>query len=230
MPAKPVSILLLVATADEACRLAKPLRLSKQSDRQWQNQHITMIQIGVGSACYSIARHALQQYEAQHIILAGFSGGLDPSLATGDIIDAHSLLTSSKQWMLINSKAAEDQRIAGVDQAIVTPEAKQQLFETTTARAVDMESHHVARLARNNTGKLFSIIRVILDSANDSLPLATLSLLTPTGSLRLTVLLWKIITRPALIPQLLKLSKQADLAAQALAKALTQRFAQARPD
>lgn len=89
-----------------------------------------------------------RRIEVDGIISAGFCGALDPSLRVGDIVrEVHSLA-----------------RVA------VTAAEKRELRASTGARAVDMESAALARVARS-WNVPFHVIRAVSDTAQEDMPL-----------------------------------------------------------
>ena len=70
--------------------------------------------------------------------------------------------------------------IAGVDRPLVRPDEKLALFAQTRAKAADMESHAVARVAAA-AGVPFVVIRAISDPSNRALPRAAVVGITQEG-------------------------------------------------
>ena len=129
------------------------------------------------------------------VISFGLAGGLDPSLAPGDLMLARAVAWSGRSLSadaaLTDALAAalkgnglrvSDGVFAGVDEAVLTPDAKDSLSRETGASAVDMESHVAARYAAA-CGKPFAALRAICDPADRALPALAARALTPNGGI-----------------------------------------------
>ena len=106
------------------------------------------------------------------VLLAGLAGGLDPSLAVGDLI-----LDADGEFGL---RRGAIHTAAGI---VSTPDAKARLFARTGAAAVDMEGLAARRFA-NNLNLPFLHLRAISDAATDSLDPALLGWVDPFGKPR----------------------------------------------
>jgi hopanoid-associated phosphorylase len=112
----------------------------------------------------------------------GMAGGLDPGLDPGAVVvpDAviapgGELIETDKAWRqslraaLGPSMEVSAQPLAGSDTLVSSVAAKKRLYRDTDAVAVDMESHAVARAARDG-GVPFLALRVIADPAGRAVP------------------------------------------------------------
>ncbi|HEY4973461.1 MAG TPA: hypothetical protein VII41_07625, partial [Steroidobacteraceae bacterium] len=115
-------------------------------------------------------------------------------------------------------RAALQGHVQVVAGALLTSEAavaaaalKASLFRDTAAVAVDMESAAVAEVAAEH-GLPFIALRVILDTARDSLPESVLASLSPAGRPSL----WPLLFAPTDWGRLLRLAAQYRLARRAL--------------
>jgi len=110
----------------------------------------------------------------QLLICAGFAGGLDPKLRTGDLVLAENL-SSPEVVERVRAAVAADATpcIYGSMISRVLPvessDDKAALFRETGALAVDMESESVAK-ACWEAGVPLLVVRTISDPAGDSLP------------------------------------------------------------
>jgi adenosylhomocysteine nucleosidase len=149
---------------------------------------ITLIRIsGVGQ---DRARHAAKDLiasGADALMSWGTAGALDSSVGCGSILLATEVISydaaSRSQTHLSTSllwrkriRAALGQDALAVERPLLTcstlvatPPEKEKLFRRTGAAAVDMESAAVAEVAAEH-GLPFVAIRVIIDTARDSLP------------------------------------------------------------
>lgn len=83
------------------------------------------------------------------LIFSGFAGALDPALRVGDVVRGREIVT--------------------VDEVVASAKEKAELFARTGMRAVDMESEHLAAVARELEIP-FCVARVISDDAHHDLP------------------------------------------------------------
>jgi adenosylhomocysteine nucleosidase len=158
------------------------------------------------------------------LISFGVAGGLAPHLRPGDwivassIIDAQRKCPTDQVWskkLLEIIPGAGYAPIAGVDAAITAPGAKRRMHEETGAAVVDMESHHVARLAPAH-GLSFAAVRVVIDPAHRAVPEAALAGMLPSGGTSVTAVIRKLIARPSQLSALLRIAIDAYAARSAL--------------
>jgi hopanoid-associated phosphorylase len=147
----------------------------------------------------------------------GVAGGLAPHLRPGDwivassIIDAQHVRPTDQVWskkMLEMIPGASHAPIVGVDAAITDPKAKRKIHVKTGAAAVDMESHHVARLASTH-GLSFAAVRVVIDPAHRVVPAAALAGMRACGGTSVTAVLRELIARPSQLLGLLRIATDA---------------------
>ena len=155
---------------------------------------------------------------ATSLLSFGLAGGLDPSLGSGTLVVAESIIdppadrfSTDEAWRLA---VAEDLTKAGIDfvsgagigadEAIPNPEAKKKLFEDTQALFVDMESHAVMQVAREH-GVPCLVIRAIADSALDILPNVAMTIIDSDGEVRYGALAQKLLSQPSDIFKLISL-------------------------
>ena len=142
------------------------------------------------------------------VVSFGIAGGLDPTLAPGDILVGTAVSHGASRHCARNplSDALSDTLrtrhgrvgtadFAGSDRAVIRIEDKAALRAETGAGAVDMESHVVAAWAAKH-GLLFSILRVVSDPAHRALPALATEALTPDGRVDLRRVLMGLARRP----------------------------------
>ena len=170
---------------------------------------------------------------AQALLSFGLAGGLDPTVPTGTLILADTVVQPTGERIATDSgwrdrvgdaaaAAGLDpliRPIAGSDQLIDDAAAKQALGRRTIAAAVDMESHILADAVRTASLPLL-IVRTVADTATQTLPLAALDSIGPGGRTRLARVGIQVLARPGDIPALLRLGREA-----ATALATLRRFA-----
>lgn len=155
-----------------------------------------------------------------HVVLScGFAGGLNPQLKIGDIVFDEDFAVGLSDVLLelggISGRFHCAKRVA------VTTQEKKQLWESTGADAVEMESSVIRTICRE-----FKIpsatIRVISDAAQEDLPLDFNVLMTSDDRINYAKLTWTVLTSPAKIPKLIEFQRQTIVAARKLAGVLEQ--------
>ena len=95
--------------------------------------------------------------------------------------------------------------LLGSTAIIPAPEEKQRLKQSLGTIAVDMESLGVARAAQE-FNRPFLIVRAISDTADQSLPTASLQAIDKDGNVRVSKVLSDLAKHPTDLPKLLKLA------------------------
>jgi len=132
---------------------------------------------------------------ASAIIVAGFTGGLDPALSVGDVV--------LDPWpaSLTTRLACVPGRIHTTQTIIIDRAEKARLFACTGARVVDME-HDVVRAALKQSVPLYGV-RAVIDTANESLPPSLERMVDPRGRSRALATVMQVVYRPATLHSLL---------------------------
>ncbi|MFD1612511.1 phosphorylase [Sphingomonas tabacisoli] len=147
------------------------------------------------------------------ILSSGVAGALDSSLKPGDVvIGGDPGVVAKLQAALPEAKVG---KVIGIDRIASTVAEKQALFRETGALAVDMESHVAERVARKH-GVPFGILRVISDSADETLPPAALVGMRPDGGVAIGKVLVSLLGQPSQLPTLIRTARHADVAFRAL--------------
>ena len=172
---------------------------------------VQVLVTGMGAvAASSCLTSALETARPELIIAAGFAGGLNPELTTGQIIlddadcPAHDLDFSQVQSLFRGSIYSESK-------VLITPEDKAQVREETRADAVDMESASIRLLAKQHGITMVSL-RVISDAFDESLPINFNQFMTENGGMRFGSLMLHIARHPGIIPELLQFQRKAQFA------------------
>ncbi len=196
------------------------------------------IRVGVSGANAARAEEIARQFcdaGAAAIVSVGVSGGLDPSLAPGDLIIGDRVLCGvGKSYQsdpcLLDAIADEPAStkakvgaLFGADDIIESIEKKASLFHDHGALGVDMESHGAARAAAN-AGIPFLAIRAIADPADRALPPAALGAIAPDGSTRMLATLGAAMRDPKQFPALMKLGADSSAALKTLRRDLVPLF------
>jgi adenosylhomocysteine nucleosidase len=182
---------------------------------------------GLGrEAARSAAEDAIRQ-GARTLMSFGIAGGLDPKLRAGTVVVAAEVRDRTKAFLsdaLWAAKVCEELRLdsnrttlAHADHVLTTPAEKAALFAVTGAAAADMESFGVAEAAAAH-GLPFLALRVIADGAYDSVPRIALAATTADGHVRVMETVFRALTSPGQIPELIRLGKRTAVAKSALAR------------
>lgn len=170
---------------------------------------------------------------ASHLISFGTAAGIDPAIPSGTVILASSIYMDvqspiqstipsaispkAQQWLETDQvfsqslallfRDALQKPMAGVDNPISSVAQKQSLWDTYGVAAADMESHHIANIAAQHQLP-FTLLRVVLDDANTTLPPAAMRATKPDGTIAYTRLITSLLMHPLQIPAMIHLGKQ----------------------
>ena len=173
---------------------------------------------GIGRENAERKLHAkLKEDPYQLVLSCGFAGGLNPYFKTGTVVfsaDEDAGLTDA-----LLMAGACPVRFHCSTRVAITVEEKANLFESTGADAVEMESSIIRAICRAH-GIPSATIRVISDAADENLPLDFNALLTSEQQLNYPKLVLTLLSSPSKIPALLRLQRQTQLAARRLAEVL----------
>ena len=175
---------------------------------------------GGGSAGAEAAVRAMLLAGADGLISLGLAGGLNPTLAAGDVVVPSAVITGGVRHAVDLDLAArlggaDGRAILGTDTVVATGADKQRLWRTTGAVAADLESGAVA-LTAAAAGVPFAALRVICDPADRDLPPAALVALGQNGAIGLGRVLMSVLRYPAQLPSLLRLAGDARTARRSL--------------
>ncbi len=130
------------------------------------------------------ARTALAKNRFRAVISTGFAGALDPSLAVGNILVAHTVLCGDREYCgsvpLVCPPDVRWGSLLTVDEVVQSSPAKRELAKRG-AQAVDMEAASVAAVAAEHELP-FYCVRAISDLAEQDLPVDFSRALRPDGT------------------------------------------------
>jgi nucleoside phosphorylase len=184
-------ILVCFAVKEEA----KFLQGALKSD-PWQ---IVITGMGKKNAAESV-RKAIADIKPRLVITSGFAGGLNPNLKWGSVVfdeDAEAGLTPQ-----LLKRHAIAVRFHCADHVAVTAAEKQELWKSTGADAIEMESSAIREICREHNIPS-ATIRVISDAAATDLPLDFNALMTRDYKMNYPKLAWTLMRQPAKIRQLM---------------------------
>ena len=183
---------------------------------------------GVGLAAARINSQTLVNQNHDLLISAGLAGGLAPDLPCGCLVIGQSVLSAENvpipcdpeivnilkirmATILDDTIPIRQGMIVSTPNIIADPEEKSRLHGETAAVAVDMESQAVGEIARK-TGTPLAILRVIVDTANQTIPASAQAALNTTPSVKTSIrimpLLGRLIRNPGEITELIQLAVQ----------------------
>jgi hypothetical protein len=210
----PGRLLIYTAMQNEAHAITSKLRLRFESKllatgSLSPNLSISLHVIGIGAKHLPLIP---SDRPIMAILLAGLSGGLDPTLRCGDIIlDELSDIQPTELPFRLG-------RIHTAQNLISTPAEKEKLFRETGAVAVDMESAIVQRFAKQHSIPFINL-RSISDISDETLPASVINLVDEFGRPRLGEIFATLIQQPRLLTSLLRLGTNSLIALRMLAMA-----------
>ena len=166
---------------------------------------------------------------AKAILSFGTAAGISPILEAGIIVIAKTVrsnmqvFSADEKWtnnLILKLTDAVCGETLGVDKPIFSKGEKASLWQTTHAIAVDMESHHVARIAAK-FGLPFAVLRVVIDSANIALPYAAQVSTNLDGTINYAKLIRSLLSKPKQLGAMLKLGSDHAKAKKSLSRSVS---------
>jgi hypothetical protein len=148
------------------------------------------------------------------IILAGFAGGINPSLNVGDLVLDYALdlpLASGNPHGLKVKRG----NIIGRAALVATALEKAEIFTQTQPDAVDMESDVVREFATQHGYRIIGL-RAITDRADEDIDPRVIRLVGSFGTPRIGAITLAVLRQPTLMRRLMKLNRGARLAGKSL--------------
>jgi adenosylhomocysteine nucleosidase len=179
---------------------------------------VKVILVGMGNRNAERAiRAALTEERARLVLTCGFAGGLRSDLAMGTVVFSADPETGLEPALLV--AGAKPARFHCAERVVATAEEKRALRDSTGADAAEMESQTIRAVCREQKIPC-ATVRVILDTAQEDLPLDFNQLMTPRQKISYRKLALALARSPGKVGALLRLQKQAQAAAGKLAAVL----------
>jgi adenosylhomocysteine nucleosidase len=180
--------------------------------------NVQVILVGMGKRNAERAiRAALAKERPTLVLTCGFAGGLRPELTMGTVVFAADPETGLEPALL--AAGAKPARFHCAERVVATAKEKQTLWEATGADAVEMESQVICAVSREQNIPS-ATVRVILDTANEDLPLDFNQVMTANQKLSYGKLALALAKSPGKVGALIKLQQQSKAAAEKLGQAL----------
>lgn len=184
--------------------------------RGWAQVGTLLTGMGARNAKGSL-RAALEWEPPQLVLSCGFAGGLRPGLSSGTVVfDVEGEPTLAKAFVAAGAQAG---RFHCAGRVASTAAEKQALWESTHADAVEMESQIICQVCREQKIPC-AAVRVILDTAEEDLPLDFNLLMTAEQKMDYGKLAKTLLKSPGKVGALMKLQKESKAAAERLARVL----------
>ena len=162
-------------------------------------------------------RSELAEAQYQLVLTCGFAGGLNPEFRTGAVLFSEDVGLGLAE--ALTQAGAVPARFHCARRVAVTAEEKRTLRETTGADAVEMESSVIRTICRDQ-GVPSATIRVILDTADEDLPLDFNALMTPHDKINYPKLIATLLVKPHKVFPLWRFQSNSSLARNELDRVL----------
>jgi len=159
---------------------------------------------------------ALKILRPMLVVSCGFAGGLNPQLAAGTVVFETEDAAMEAELLAFGGFAV---RFHCAERVATTAAEKRALRESTGADVVEMESQIIGSIC-SQAGIPFATVRVILDAADEDLPLDFNRLMTRKQEMSYLKLGGALLKAPGKIGALKQLQKRSEAAADKLAQVL----------
>jgi nucleoside phosphorylase len=221
------SVAILTAVQLEAKGVAAALRMGRPKPNQPMKGIVEGLEISLHLIAIGAVGLAEINFDSkpEWVIMAGLAGALDPSLKVGDVVIGEGPIT-------LDSSGLRHGTIHTSKHLISTAQEKAELFASTKAAAVDMETAIVQQWAQRQ-GIQFVSIRAISDSAAQEVNPEVLALVDLWGKPRAGAVGALLLRKRSAARDLFRLARDSKLASERLGSAvrdLVQHLAHLTPD
>jgi adenosylhomocysteine nucleosidase len=195
-------------------------------------------QVGIGhDRAADLTRQFIAHFSPQALVSWGFAGGLNPHLTSGTIVIATALVSPEgpQVWAEAHRELGEQfqaaaaaarlpfhrGRLVTVADVAADPIVKAALWRRCGADAVDMETAGIAQAA-SESNLPWVAVRVVVDSAAESVPVDCLRTVDGAGQISMTALMYAVCRSPSLLRHLWGLAVSAAVARRRLSHLLAQ--------
>lgn len=199
------------------CNLAKPdWPVDFAVVGELNGRQVALVANGPGTKLAGIALDVVSGRESMDALIStGYCGALDPALEPCDIFAATEVIGAGRAALPASGRAFKTGRLISVDRVISTAAEKSELSQSG-ADAVEMEAAAVAQRA-SRYGVPFYAVRVVTDTASESLPLDFNQMRAPDGRFsRVKIVAAALRRSSTVIPELIKLNHRTKRASRAL--------------
>jgi nucleoside phosphorylase len=216
MPMNPTHIIFCAAVPLEVKSLCQSLSIpiptaeDPISHGKYKSLNITVLVSGVGIDRMMKRLQQVQPMTCSCWVSYGFAGALSPKCTLGEVYSGKTvqyLHHEEHHAINLNGLEFEEKNTLLCNGVLVsTPKEKSELHQQSKAELVDMESYAVAVMAHQRHEPFFWI-RGISDGYDEPLPVDLLHCLDQNGFPSVWQSAIKIVKKPTLLPQALKLGK-----------------------
>jgi nucleoside phosphorylase len=210
-------VLVCFAVKEEGC-------FFREASRSLRAVKTVLTRIGQQNA-EAVIKEALVRDRPRLVLSCGFAGGLRPELETGTVLFAAE--PGSELQTALAEAGAKPGRFYCSNRIITAAAEKQALWKSTGADAVEMESQFICAACKKENVPSVTV-RVILDTANEDLPLDFNRLMNARQQMSYGKLAMALMKSPGKIPALLRLQTQTRAAAQILSDVLVNTLGEKR--
>jgi adenosylhomocysteine nucleosidase len=220
-------IVFAVATAAEKRACSAAIEAASAHNAK----HSYFLQTGSGPLRLETLAPRITRLGAAGLISIGTAGGLSRSIAPGTLLVPKRVifgdgrvLSADPDWQAQVYRALEPHMplhsgdLLTVSELVRRPEQKRALRVETKAVGVDMESGHLAQLARQ-IGIRFLTLRAVMDAVDDEIPGAAVAAVNDQGDTVIGGLLKYLLGHPGDLPGLIRTARRFRVAAASLGEA-----------
>jgi nucleoside phosphorylase len=217
--------LITAAVEQEVRPLVGALSLRREAEA-WTGDRIVLALTGMGSRHGGEATARLiERHRPGRVLSIGVAGALRPTLAVAEVIVPAEVIDAATGQVYSPTAAPADAsgRLVTAAALCATVEMKRTLAERYGGDAVDMETAAIARVC-GERGVAWASVRAISDAADRALPAALGEMVTAAGEPDLRAIAMWSLRDPRRAGALMRLGRDTNRAARALADAIVRRF------